>query len=186
MSIKSDVISLSQYLKRILRNIFVSFVVFIQFFWALLILFVEWGWHPLSELLAYFSRFAWVARLEKKIENLPPYPALFIFLVPLGILFPIKLLALWMLVHGYLVVALGSILVAKVFATAVLAHTFRLTKDKIMLIGWFAFFCNSFISWKRHIFLILRNSIVWQLSRSIKENLLLWSRDVQVWVKALF
>lgn len=168
------------------RKLFLPLIIFLQFVWALLVLFVEWGWHPLSEMLISFTRFAWVARLEKKIENLSPYPALFIFLVPVGALFPIKLFALWMLVHGYLLVAVGSILFAKVFVTAILAHTFKLTKHKILLIGWFAVFHDKFVSWKRKIFLILRRSSVWQFGRTIRENVQLWGRDIQGWVRALF
>lgn len=172
-------------LRKVLNKVFAPIIIIVQYIWALSVLFFEWGWHPLSEILGKLKRFVWFERLEQKIENLSPYPALFIFLTPLGILFPVKLIGLWMLVHGYLIMAVGLIFLAKVFATAVLAHTFKLTKDKILLIRWFAILHDRFVSWKNQIFLIVRNSLVWKHARLAKGQLIFIMRDFQGWVRTM-
>ncbi len=71
---------------------------------ALVFLFEAWLWEHLRPLVAsVVQRIAWdrlKARAAAWIEHLPPYATLLVFLVPVVLLFPLKLLGLWMLAHG--------------------------------------------------------------------------------------
>ena len=60
-----------------------------------LLLFEEWGWHPLQQLLGRLARLPLWARLEAWIGRLPPWAALLTFGTPVVLLFPLKLLALF-------------------------------------------------------------------------------------------
>jgi hypothetical protein len=71
---------------------------------ALIFLVEAWLWEHLRPLVAWaVDLIAWnrlKARLATAIERLPPYATLLIFLIPPIVLFPFKLLGLWMLAHG--------------------------------------------------------------------------------------
>ena len=71
---------------------------------ALVFLFEAWLWEHLRPIVAWIvDRIAWAtlkARIAAAIEGIPPYPTLFVFLVPVALLLPLKFLGLWMLAHG--------------------------------------------------------------------------------------
>ena len=64
---------------------------------ALILLFEEWGWRPLSNLVARLARFPLWAKTELWIAGLPPYGALLALGVPSAILVPAKLLGVFLL-----------------------------------------------------------------------------------------
>jgi hypothetical protein len=135
---------------------------------ALLLLFEEWGWRPLAELIGRLSRFAPWARLEARIAALPPYAALCTFAVP-GVLFiPLKVLALYLIATGHLVTAALLFAAAKVIGTAIVARIFSLTQPRLMEIGWFAYLYNVLIPWKDALFAYIRTTWVWRYGRFIK------------------
>jgi hypothetical protein len=139
-----------------------------EFLLALILLFEEWGWRPLADLLGRLSRFALWARLEARIAALPPYAALCMFAVP-GLLFiPVKVLALYLIATGHLLTAALLFAAAKVIGTAVLARIFTLTQPRLMEIGWFAYLYNLFIPWKDALFAYIRASWAWRYGRFLK------------------
>src|SRR5215207_2389973 len=70
-------------------------------------------------------------------EHLPPYPTLLIFLIPVILLFPLKLLGLWMLAHGSWLGAMAVLALAKIVSMGVMAFIFEVTRPKLMQLGWF-------------------------------------------------
>lgn len=135
---------------------------------ALVVLFEEWGWKPLSDALAYLARFAPVAALERWIARLPPYAALLVFALPSALLFPLKFLAMWLLANGKYWTATALFAGAKVASTALVARLFTLTKPALMQIGWFARAYHWFIPWKDVLFAQIRASWVWRYGRMLK------------------
>ena len=105
---------------------------------ALLLLFEEWGWRPLSTLVARLARFPLWAVVERWIAGLPPYGALVTLAVPSAILIPAKLLGVYLLATGHFVTAVAVIICAKLASTALIARIFLLTKPALMQIAWFA------------------------------------------------
>ncbi len=106
---------------------------------AVVVLFLEeWGWRPLTAWAARLAKWPPIARLEARVVVVPSRWALVLFLVPALLLFPVKLLALWLIHAGSTVLGLSVIVVAKVLGTALVGRLFILTEPQLMQIGWFA------------------------------------------------
>lgn len=138
---------------------------------ALIVLFEEWGWRPLADLLGLIARLRIVARLELWIAGLPPYAALLVFALPTTILLPVKLIGLWLLSQGQALAAGGVLVGAKVVSTALVARIFMLTKPALMRIGWFAWSYGKFIPWKEALFARIRASWAWRYGRMVKTTI---------------
>lgn len=151
----------------------------VQVLAALIVLFEEWGWKPLSELLAHVARLAPVAVLERWIAGLPPYGALTVFALPATLLLPLKFVAVWLLANGKWWTATALFAGAKVASTAFIARIFVLTKPALMQIGWFARSYSWFIPWKDALFIQIRASWAWRYGRLIKTRVRLEVK--QVW-----
>jgi hypothetical protein len=135
---------------------------------ALILLFEEWGWRPLSNLIARLARFPLWARTELWIAGLPPYGALLVLGVPSAILIPAKLLGVFLLATGHIVSATIVIVAAKLASTALIARIFLLTKPALMQIEWFARAYEIFVPWQEALFARIRASWVWRYGRIVK------------------
>ncbi len=135
---------------------------------AIIIVFEEWGWRPLAALLARLARFELVARLERGVATLPPWPALGVFLVPSLIFFPLKLVALWLIAGGHAVSAALVFAFAKVAGTALYARIFQLTQPALMQLAWFARLYNWFMPWKEAIVAAAKATPVWHAAVTLK------------------
>ena len=110
-------------------------------FLALVFLLEAWLWDHLEPLVARVVNVvpwgkvkAWLARA---IDRLPPWATLIVFVVPVALLFPIKLLGLWLLARGYWLSAIGTLLLAKLVGLGVTAFVFDVTRDKLLQMDWF-------------------------------------------------
>jgi hypothetical protein len=148
----------------VLRWIFTPFL-------ALLLLFEEWGWEPLAALLQRLSRLPIWAWCERKITQLPPWAALLVLLVPAVALFPIKLLALFLIRHGQFVLGFTVLIAAKLVGTAFVARLFQLTLPALMQLAWFARWYPRWKAWKDSLMDYIRASAVWQMGKRIKTGL---------------
>jgi len=137
---------------------------------ALFVLFEEWGWRPLSELLARLARFSPIAAIERWIASLPPYPALLVFALPTSLLLPLKFVAVWLLANDQWWAATVLFAGAKVVSTALIARVFILTKPALMQLEWFARAYNWFVPWKEHLFGVIRASWPWRYGRMVKNR----------------
>lgn len=137
---------------------------------GLILLFEEWGWRPLMAAVAWLARFRLWARAELLIAGLPPYGALVAFLLPMTLLFPLKVAALWLLAQGYALWATALLAAAKVASTAFIARIFMLTKPALMRIGWFARLYNWYVPWRDALFSEIRASWAWRYGRFVKES----------------
>jgi hypothetical protein len=149
---------------------------------ALLILFEEWGWEPLQRLLARIGQLPGLRWLERRISALPPYAALALFLVPTLMLLPVKLLALWSMSRGKVVLGTLVILGAKVLGTAIVARLFTLTQPALMQLPWFARAFTRWTVWKNALLERVRASWPWRLSRQLKHRVLRrWQQVKRGW-----
>lgn len=118
---------------------------------ALVFLFEAWLWSHLQPIVAWIvDRIAWArlkARVALWIEHLPPYPTLLVFLVPVVLLFPIKLLGLWMLAHGSWLGAMATLALAKVVSMGVTAFIFDVTRPKLLQLSWFRRLYGRVLIW---------------------------------------
>jgi len=140
----------------------------LEFLLALILLFEEWGWRPLADFLGRLKRFPAWERIETGISDLPPYPALLFFGVPVVLLFPLKILALYLVASGKVVLAGALFVAAKVVGTATVARIFVLTHPKLMQIGWFARGYNWLMPWQEAVFDSIRATWAWRYGRLVK------------------
>ena len=135
---------------------------------ALVIIFEEWGWRPLAALLAQLARLRPVAALEAGIASLPPYPSLLVFALPSALLFPLKLLSLWLIAEGRLILASLLFAGAKIAGTALLARLYQLTEPKLMQLAWFARLHGIVIPWKDALVARIKATPVWIAAAALK------------------
>jgi hypothetical protein len=118
---------------------------------ALVFLFEAWLWEHLRPLVAWVVHLvAWdrlKTRVAAAIAHLPPYPTLLIFLIPVILLFPLKLLGLWMLAHGSWLGAMAVLAAAKVVSMGVMAFIFEVTRPKLLQLGWFRWLYEHILVW---------------------------------------
>jgi hypothetical protein len=130
-----------------MRRVFKPFLILL----ALVFLFEAWLWEHLRPLVAWVVGLVrWhrlKARLAAAIEHLPPYPTLLVFLIPVVLLFPVKLLGLWMLAHGSWLGAMAVLALAKVVSMGVTAFIFDLTRPKLLQLPWFRWFYEHMLVW---------------------------------------
>jgi hypothetical protein len=89
------------------------------------------------------------------IERLPPYAALSLFLIPVIVVEPLKIVALRALAHGHVIRGVLAFIVLKFVGVGLIAFVFDLARDKLLSIGWFARFYAWVIFWrdKAHVFI---------------------------------
>ncbi len=153
----------------------------LQVLLALVLLFEEWGWRPLAAALAWLARFRLWARVELFIAGLPPYGALLALALPTSVLFPLKLLSIYLLSNGQLFAAGLLFVGAKIASTALIARLLLLTKPALMRIPWFAAIYNWFMPWKEALFEQIRQSWAWRYGRMIKTRIRLETK--QAWMR---
>jgi hypothetical protein len=100
----------------------------------------------------------WVARLlpwrefkadvVRLVERLPPYGALPLFLIPVIVIEPLKIVAIEQMAHGHILRGIFAFIVLKFVGVGLIAFIFDLTRHKLLAIGWFAAFYQWVIKWR--------------------------------------
>jgi hypothetical protein len=143
---------------------------------ALIVLFEEWGWRPLSDLLGRLAAFAPVSALERLLARLPPYAALIALVLPTSLLLPLKFVAVWLLANEHFLSATLLFVGAKIASTALIARVFILVKPALMQIGWFARAYDWFVPWKDALYAQIRSSWAWRYGRIVKGQVMAEAR----------
>lgn len=108
---------------------------------ALLFLAEAWLWTHLEPIVARVVALiplrALKVWLTRKIETLSPPLTLLVFVVPFVVLFPLKILGVWLLAHHYWLAAMALIAFAKLLGIGVAAFVFDVTRPKLMQMAWF-------------------------------------------------
>ena len=108
---------------------------------AVIFLIEAWLWDHLEPIVAWFVALiplrAFKAWLAERIDALSPAMTLIVFIVPVIPLFPLKLVALWLLANEYWVSAIVTIVFAKFLGVGVAAFIFDVTRDKLLEMPWF-------------------------------------------------
>ena len=118
---------------------------------ALVFLFEAWLWDHLKPIVGWFVGLlplaALKARITAAVECLPPVATLFVFLVPVILLLPLKFLGIWMLARGFWLGALAVLGLAKVVSLGVTAFIFEITRPKLLQLAWFRWLYEHVIAW---------------------------------------
>lgn len=109
---------------------------------AVIFLIEAWLWDHLEpvveRVVARIPLRAFKHWLAEKIAALSPALTLIVFVVPAILLFPLKLLGLWLLTHEYWISAVTMMVLAKFLGLGVTAFIFDLTRPKLLQMQWFA------------------------------------------------
>lgn len=97
----------------------------------------EYLWAGLKALMTRLGRLPPVARLEARIQALPPLWAATLFVLPGALMLPFKLAALWAMAHGQVLLGVLVLITAKLTGTALFARLYTLCKPSLMTVGWF-------------------------------------------------
>lgn len=134
---------------------------------AVVLVIEEWGWRPLTAWAARLAKWSPIARLEARITAVQSRWALVLFLVPALLLFPIKLLALWLVHKGSAVLGVCVIVAAKLLGTALVGRLFILTEPQLMQIAWFARAIHWWRATKARVKAALAESAWWRGVRAV-------------------
>ena len=144
-----------------------------------LLLFEVWGWEPLAAAVARMTRLPMWAVLEQRIRSLPPWGAVLVFGLPVLLLLPVKLLALYLFGRGHVGSGLLLLAAAKLAGTAVVARLFQLTLPALMHIEIFARWYPRWTDWKDSVLAQVRASPAWRLVRAFNAGAKRWWRRLR-------
>jgi hypothetical protein len=109
---------------------------------ALAFLAASWFWDILTPLIQGVVDLIPLEGLKRAVANfmarLPPYPTLIVFLVPLVVLEPGKLVAFWLFAHRQWMLGVATYVGTDVAKLAVVSFLFKTNRDKLLSIAWFA------------------------------------------------
>jgi hypothetical protein len=108
---------------------------------ALVFLFEAWLWDHLAPIVRWIVARIPLRTVKEKfaafVQQLPPAATLVVFVIPILILLPFKILGVWLLAHGHWLAALGVLAMVKVVSLGVTAFIFDLTRPKLLQMDWF-------------------------------------------------
>jgi len=159
------------FLLRLRRALSFPFVLLL----ALILWLEEWLWEPLAELMRLIGALPLIRQLEALLRRAPPWLALACYAVPVLALLPFKIIGLWLLSKGHVVLGAGVFIGAKVVGTAICARIFALTRDTLMRLAWFARLWQWFVDLRAAVYARVKNHPAWimakQLAGQIREVL---------------
>lgn len=134
------------------------------------LLFEEWGWMPLANLVGRLARLPLWARAEDKVRNLPPWAALLVFLLPVLTVLPVKVLALYLFSDGHAASGFVVLIGAKLVGTAIVARLFQLVEAPLMRIPLFARWYPRWKAWKNQVLYAVRESVSWRAVSAFQKS----------------
>jgi hypothetical protein len=108
------------------------------FFGALLFLFEEALWIGFLRFFKWCGRFGILRWLDTRLARVGPMVALVVLLIPVALLFPIKIAGLWMITSGRFMMGCCVMLLAKIASTAIVARIFLTCRPQLLRMPWFA------------------------------------------------
>jgi hypothetical protein len=110
-------------------------------FLALIFLAEAWLWDHLEPIVARVVNLIPWGRLKEKlarfIEDLPPWAALVVFVIPFIVLLPLKFLEVYFLAKRNWLGAAAVLIFAKLLGLGVTAFIFDVTRGKLLQMAWF-------------------------------------------------
>jgi hypothetical protein len=118
---------------------------------AIVFLIEAWLWSRLEPIVAWIVGQIPLRRvkamLKRFLEWLPPGAALVAFVVPGALLFPLKLLAVWLITQNHWLAASAVFLFAKLVGLGVAAFIFEVTKPQLLRMAWFRWIYQLVLVW---------------------------------------
>ena len=162
---------MKQHLKYALELLFVPVAAAIVFIEETLL-------HYLGLVMAAISRWPPVARLEAWLRELPPWLALMAFVAPSLLVIPIKLSAVWFAFHHKYGLALASIVVGKMLATALVARLYMVLRPSLAKMPWYLRAETRLFAWRDRLYAFVRALPAWQKTTAMVRRVRIWMREM--------
>ncbi|MGZ3788565.1 MAG: hypothetical protein ACXVLQ_08590 [Bacteriovorax sp.] len=141
---------------------------------ALVLLFEEWGWEPLAALFERLGRIPPIRAIERRLAHLSPWWSMTLLMSSVTFLLPLKLFGFFLFNRGHFILGILTIISAKIFATALFARLFYLTRPSLMKLSWFAYWYPRWKNWKDQLMIKVRSSAPWAWAHHKKLQLKNW------------
>jgi hypothetical protein len=135
---------------------------------AILVIFEEWLWDALTFVGQWLSRWLHLEKFDNWLTNASPKMALFAFLIPLIIVTPFNLLAIFLLTHGAIIQGILLEIAVKLVGTLLIARIFRLVKTALLTFNWFAKIYTTISGILRWAHDTIKNTAIYQQSIKLK------------------
>ena len=135
---------------------------------AIIVIFEEWLWDALAVAGQLFSRLLHLEKFDNWLLNASPKTALFAFLIPLIIVTPFNILAVFLLTHGAIIQGILLEIIVKLVGTLLISRIFRLVKVALLTFNWFAVIYNiisGVLHWAHD---TIKNTAIYQQSLTFK------------------
>lgn len=114
----------------------------VWFVLALLFLAESWLWDKSVAIgrwvTARIPFAAFKAAVARVVAGLPPYAMLVLFIIPVGVILPFKLVGLWLIAKGHVVLGVTAFIGAKFAGVGATAFLFDICRERLLTLGWFA------------------------------------------------
>jgi len=150
---------------------------------ALLLLIEEWFWDTGARFMRALAAWPPLASLERRIAALPPYGALCLFALPAILLFPVKILALMAIAHGYAISGVLALIIAKLGGAAAVARIYFITRPRLLTIAWFARWHDRFMALKDRWLGRLRATTAYRYASMVARRIKRLARDVRARIR---
>jgi hypothetical protein len=149
-----------------------------------LFVFEEWLWDTLERSMGHLAGVPWMRSFEAWIAGLPPVGAAIFFVLPTTLALPVKLIALYAIANGHLLLAALVFLAAKVLATALFAWVYVLTQPALMRVGWFVRLRDAVLRWRTWAYAQIEAHPAWRRMYSGTSRWRAWRRWVRMKVRS--
>lgn len=114
---------------------------------AIFLIFEEWLWDSLTTFGHLLVRWLNLGAVERWLSQTSPNVALLAITIPLLIVTPLNLTAIWMLTHGLLIQGILLELLAKLLGTVLIARVFALTKPQLLSFTFLRIIYTTITGW---------------------------------------
>lgn len=135
---------------------------------AIAVIFEEWLWDALTFAGQFFSRWLHLEKFDNWLMTASPKKALFAFLIPVIVVTPFNLFAIFLLTHGAIIQGVLLEVVVKLVGTLLIARIFRLVKTALLTFSWFSKIYHTIINLLHWAHDIIKNTVIYRHSVSIK------------------
>ncbi len=120
---------------------------------AIIFLFESWLWEVLYPIVAKIIAWlpweklkAWIA---DRVQHLPASVCVFMFIIPVLAIFPIKILGVWLVSKHYIFSGIVVFFSAKLVGLGITAFLFETCKEKLLSLSWFLRLYNTMLKIKK-------------------------------------
>ena len=132
---------------------------------VILMLVEEHLWDALVAFGIWLGRLPLLYRVETGLRSLPPKWAAVALFLPVALIFPVKVLAVWVMSTGRWGLGLTVLLTAKLVGTAMVARIYTLCEPALSQLPWFLRLRGMFLRAKHWAHVRLEGWVLWRQVR---------------------